>query len=821
MKNPSLVLQTIMPRVPLISAFFILSLFFCGKVNGQGRGQQGARNIETYTILGKLMDDERNEIPYASIVLYNALDSSMAGGSASNEKGYFEIQAKPGIYYLQASFLSFETRTITGLKVSNADINLKNIELIPSAKALEEVVVEAERPQMELRLDKRVFNVDKDLTNRGRNAVDILENIPSVNVDVEGNVSLRNSQNVRILIDGKPSSLVGVSNNDALRMLQGDQVEKVEVITNPSARYDAEGEVGIINIVLKKEKKKGFNGIFEIRGGYPNMAGASYTLNYRREKLNLFTGYGVNYGERPGRGSNYHRSDFTDTTFSYRSEREHSRNGINQNFRAGSSYDFNKYNSVSVSGDYSLGSGRNDALVIYQDFDQYNELSQTVNRSEDEYQENSRYGAQFNYTRLFKRKEMKFTIDGSINGSNSFEDALLLEQSDNGFTPSINQKAKTEEDDQNRLIQMDFVMPLGENGKFEAGGKINLREINNDYLVQQDSVGTYVSIPNLDNHMVYTENIYAAYLMAGNKTGNVSYQAGLRMEYSDIVTDFKRTNEINPRDYLSFFPSVNLSYEFKKNQFIQTSYSRRISRPRHWYLFPFYNLSDNRNISRGNPNLNPVFTDAFEIGYMKKWDKANLLISPYYRYSTGTIERILLADSNGISYRFPVNLGIRNSFGLEVSGSLDLKKWWNINGSFNFYRQMTDGNYQGQSFSADTYAWSTRMVSKWTVKRIFSFQASINYQSKEKTTQGEQLSRYNVDLAGALDVLKGKGTLTLSVRDLFNTRVRRNITYGPDFYDESDFQWMSRYGQLTFSYRLNQKKRQQRGGGGDFGDMDM
>ncbi|MCB0481820.1 MAG: TonB-dependent receptor [Flavobacteriales bacterium] len=805
-------------------------LFICfysmGMAQGRpgGKGKGGGLEQIKYSVLGKLQDPDHNEIPYASIVLYNSNDSSVAGGSASNENGYFEILVPNGRYYLQASFLSYETHTISGLEVSDADINLKTIEMTPSAKALEEIVVEAERPQMELKLDKRVFNVDKDLTNRGRNAVDILENIPSVNVDVEGNVSLRNSQNVRILIDGKPSSLVGASGNDALRMLQGDQVEKIEIITNPSARYDAEGEVGIINIVLKKNKSKGFNGLFELRGGYPNMAGASYTLNYRQDKLNLFTGYGVNYRERPGYGTNYHRFDKPDTTFGYTSERKHSRNGTNQNFRAGASYDFNKYNSVSLAGDYSIGKGMNNAQLIYNDFDIYGEFTQTSDRNEEEYQENSNGSVNFNYTRLFKRKEMKWTVDASAYGSFSFEDADIVETSTNPVISPLIQTASTVENEQNRLVQTDFIMPIGKEGKFETGGKMNLRTINNDYLVEELQGTGYVALPNLDNQMIYTENIYAAYIMAGNKTGKVSYQAGLRTEYSDIKTDFKRTNEVNPRDYLSLFPSANLSYEFKKDQFLQLSYSRRISRPRHWFLFPFYNLSDNRNISMGNPNLNPTFTDAFEIGYMKKWEKANLLISPYYRYSTGLTERILLADTNGISYRFPINLGFGNAYGLELSGSYDLSKWWNLNGSFNFYRQTTDGNYEGQRFSSDTYAWTTRMVSKWSIKRVFSFQASLNYNSKEKTTQGEQLARYNVDLAAALDMLKGKGTLTLSVRDLFNTRLRRNITYGPDFYDESEFQWMSRYGQLTFSYRLNQSKKSQRGNGsGDFGggDMDM
>ena len=777
-----------------------------------GQGRPGSRG-PSLSILGKLVDEAGEPIPFASVAVFRAADSTVAAGGASDERGNFEIKVKKGNYYVQISFLSYETRLISGVVVDKADVQLKTIELKASATALKEVTVEAERSQMILKLDKRVFNVSSDLTNRGQNAVDILENIPSVDVDVEGNISLRNSQNVGILIDGKPSSLVGVSSNDALRLLQGDMVERVEVITNPSARYDAEGEVGIINIILKKEKKKGLNGVFEARAGYPARAGGSFNLNYRKDKLTLFGGYGLNYRERPGQGSTYHIFNQPDTTFSYRSEREHSRNGTNHNIRFGGGYDFNKYNSVNLSGNYSYGSGRNDAKLVYKDYGESNELYQTSERVEDEEQNRTSFGGRINYTRLFKRPDMKLTVDANSFFSDSYENAVIDERSDLPSTPDQKQTARTIETETNSLIQSDFEMPLWKEGKFEAGFKANFREIVNDYLVQDLQNGEFVTIPELDNKMVYTENIYAAYVMAGNKTKNLSYQAGLRFEYSDILTDFKRTNEINPRQYANFFPSANLSYEFKKSTFLQASYSRRISRPRHWFLFPFYNLSDNRNISRGNPNLDPVFTHVFELGYMKKWEKANFLVSPYYRYSSGTIERVLLADSNGINYRFPINLGTRNSVGLEVTASGELYKWWSVNGSFNFYREITEGQYQEQDYSADTYAWTARLVSKWRIKKKASLQASFRYNAPQKTIQGERLAMYNLDLAGSLDVLKGKGTLTLSVRDIFNTRVRRTITNGPDFYDETNFQWMSRYAQLTFSYRLNQKKKNGRGGG--------
>jgi len=808
----------------IIVLLFLVPASMNAQRDSGGRGTHGKmENGSKLSILGKVINEDKEPIPYTSIGVYSSKDSSIVAGGTTDEKGLFEFKVPKGTYYLQFSFLSLKTKVIPNVIIDKADVHLKSITMVPSAQSLDVVTVEAEKSQMVLKLDKRVYNVGSDLSNRGKNAIDILENIPSVDVDVEGNVSLRNSQNVRILIDGKPSSLVGMSSNDALRLLQSDVVERIEIITNPSARYDAEGEVGIINIVLKKEKKKGLNGVFEATAGYPNRLGGSFNINFRKNKINLFTGYSLNYLERPGQGETYHVFYEDDTTYSYRSTREHSRNGLNHNVRLGGSYDFNKYNSISISGNYSYGSGTNTAQLVYKDYSESDELSQTSVRDEVEDQNRESGGVRFNYTKLFKRPDMKWSVDANHFFSNGFEDAVINQTSDLAGISPFQQTAKTEEDETNTLFQSDFEMPIGKksSGKFEMGVKVNLREISNDYLVQDNVGGVLTPVPELDNQMLYNEDIYAAYVMIGNKTKNISYQAGLRYEYSDITSNFVRTNEVNHRTYGNFFPSVNISYEFKKNSFLQASYSKRVSRPRHWYLFPFYNLSDNRNIARGNPNINPTFTDAFELGFMKKWDKASLLISPYYRYSTGVVERILLADSNQINYRFPVNLGFRNAFGLELSASGDLYKWWTVNGSFNFYREITEGTFQSQHYDADTYAWTAKATSKWKIKKAYSFQISGRYRSPQKTIQGSQKAMYNVDLAGAMDILKGNGTLTLSVRDLFNTRMRRSVTNGPNFYDESDFQWMSRYAQITFSYRLNQKKKRVKSGGGEFDGGDM
>jgi outer membrane receptor protein involved in Fe transport len=359
---------------------------------------------------------------------------------------------------------------------------------------------------------------------------------------------------------------------------------------------------------------------------------------------------------------------------------------------------------------------------------------------------------------------------------------------------------------------------LGSDGKFEAGLRSTWRTVNNEYALEELQNNEWIVFPAFNNNLIYTERIHAAYLMAGNKFNKLSIQAGLRGEYSDIRTELTESNDVNHREYFNLFPSVNFGYEINKNKTLQLSYSKRINRPHFRELLPFSNFSDSRNFFQGNPNLNPEYTHSFETGYLVNWQRGSVLSSAYYRHRVGDIQRIVQVDEEGTTRIFPVNVGNTNSYGLEFNFSYTVGRWWDINSSANFFRAITEGIFEGQSLSRDTYAFHTRTTSKMKLTDGLEFQTSFFYRGPRKTTQGRQLAAYSLDLALAKDIMKGKGTISANVRDLLNTRKWRNITEieEENYYAESESQWAPRQIRLTFTYRLNQmKNREGRNRGGD------
>ena len=784
-------------------------------------------------LFGKIVDENTgNPLEFATLSLYNRTDSSLVNGTVTDLDGNFTIMVAPGLYYATIDFLAYQQKQIPeiNIPVNQTAFNLNNIGLLESAKILEEIEVTAEKSQLQLKLDKRVFNVGKDLSNTGANAAELLDNVPSVTVDVEGNVSLRGSENVRILIDGKPSGLVGISSADALRQLQGDIVQSVEVITNPSARYDAEGEVGIINIVLKKEKREGVNGSFSINAGYPENFGASYSLNMRRKKLNLFSNFGINYRKGPGQGSFYQEAiNNVGELEIYESDRSHERGGVSGNFQLGSDWFVDKQNTISASLLYKHALEDNTATINYRDLNQDFDILERSSRLNEEEEVENNFEIALSHVKTFEQKDHKWSTDFKYISNGEAEYSDYTQTGDNLENPIL-QRSDNVENESNIFFQSDYSLPIGENAKFEAGTRITLRTINNDFMVEelQDN-GEWQVFSELDDELQYKENIYAAYLIYGNQIKNFSYQFGLRMEHSDIETELVQTGATNPRNYTDWFPSAHFSYEFTSKDQFQISYSRRLSRPRFRHLLPFFSYTDNRSNYTGNPDLNPEYTNSMEMGYLKYFEKGSILSSVYYRYRTGVITRILDVLEDGVTTaRFPINLAFENAYGIEFSGNYEITKWWDINGNFNFYRAITEGTYKDQRIYADTYTWTTRWNTQFEIGKTLDFQITFNYRAPRITPQGERKAMYSVNLGLSKQVFSGKGTLTLSVRDLFNSRRWRSITDVDGLFVDSEFQWRARQLLLTFNYRLGKKKQGRKGGRkgkrngqGGGGDMDF
>ena len=770
-------------------------------------------------IIGKLEDGDKKPVLFANVALYASGDSALVGGIASDEFGNFKIPSKPGKYFLKITYLTLDEKIVPNVVVTAQNLNLGTISMKSNSKVLEELVVRGEKSQMELQLDKRVFNVGKDLSNIGSNASDILNNMPSVTVDVDGNVALRGSQNVRILIDGKQSGMVGMNPAEALRQIPGDLIESIEIITNPSSRYDAEGEVGILNIVMKKNIRYGLNGSFTATAGYPSNFGGSFNINYRKKKVNLIASYGNIYRDGPGRGTSRQEYNSADTSFVYEQNNNRSRGGYSNNFMAGMDYFLNNRNTLTATISYRNSQNSNTSRVEYRDFDFNNNLTRTVIRTENEKEPRNNLEAALNYSKTFDKKGQSLTVAAKYILSDETE-AARFNESTQGEPTSIAQRSFNTEDEKNILVQADYIQPFGKEGKIEAGLKSSIRLLDNDFSVhQQDAKMNWQILPEFDNRLAYDEKIHAAYLMASNQFGKFFVQAGLRGEYSDIATELKKTRQANHRKYFNLFPSVHLSYKLEDAQTIQLSYSYRLSRPGFRDLLPFSSFSDSRVFRAGNPLLNPEYTHSFEAGHLLNMEKGSLLSSVYYRHRLGVVENITSVDSVGFTTVTPVNLSTGDAYGFEFNLTYDPFNWWKWTANANIFRAINEGFYNDKVLKSDTYTWTSRVSSRVTLFKNLDFQSSLNYRAPRKTTQGKDLSQYSIDLGFSRDVLKGRATITASVRDLLNSRKQRRIIENAGYYSRSEFQWRARQFLVTFSYRLNRSKEKEkpdnRGGGDD------
>ncbi|MBV6647921.1 MAG: TonB-dependent receptor [Cyclobacteriaceae bacterium] len=767
-------------------------------------------------LTGIVVDDQTSSpLEFATISVFNSTDSSLVSGSITNVNGAFSLQVQPGTYSIRIQFVTYQSLDMAGIEVRRGQqVDLGEIALKVSTTELAEVVIQGERTQVELNLDKKVYNVGKDLSNLGGSASDILSNLPSVAVDVEGNVSLRGSENVRILIDGKPSGLVGLSSADALRQLQGNMVERVEIVTNPSARYDAQGLAGIINIVLKKEQSKGVNGSFQLNTGVPHNHGLSYNLNFRKQWVNMFSSVGVAYRKMPGKSETYQVAIPSDSSFTSKGDRL--RGGIAYNTRAGADFYIDDKSTITLAFLYRFSDDDNTSDITYNDFDSFNQLFSNSFREDEESEDDKSLEYSINYTKTFAKKGRKLAADIQFQNNNEVEQSDIVESiglPGESLVPFLYQRSENDEGEKRWLFQVDYLHPFSQDKKIELGFRSTIRKVHNDYLVEeQDSDGIFQRLPELSNDFTYDENVTALYAIFGDKKRKLSYQLGARMEKTDIRTELEEQNDENTQDYLNIFPSVHFTYELSKTNSLQLSYSKRINRPRFRYLNPFTSISNARSFWTGNPRLEPEFTDSYELGYLSNGGDASIYYGLYYRHTEGVIQRIVRVDEEGIRFTQPENLSTRDAIGLEINVSREFNSWYRIAGNINFFNSQTTGSANNQSLSAETLTFMTRISNNFKVKGLFDAQLNVRYIAPQNIPQGRRLQIATVDLGFSRDIWKRNGTMALSIRDIFNSRKYRSETSGDNFFAES--LWQRSITQVTFSlsYRLNQKKQKGRRG---------
>ncbi len=547
----------------------------------------------------------------------------------------------------------------------------------------------------------------------------------------------------------------------------------------------------------------------------------------RRSWLNLFSSYGFNYRENPGGGASYQEFYLPDSIYFTERTQNRVRSGYGHNFRVGSDFYLNKKNTLTAAFLFRISDQENTSNINYTDLNSLRQITRQTLRQDNEIEDEVNLEWDVNYTRTFNKKDQKLTADIQYRRSSEVENSDLVESvfnsEANSYLPDLYQRSLNDENDRNLLIQMDYIHPLGKEGKLEFGTRNTLRRIETEFIVEELNENIWSSLPNFTNHFNYDEKIYAVYGIYGNKIERFSYQVGLRSELTDLITELRETNERYDKNYLNFFPSAHITYDLKKQNSLQASYSRRLNRPRFRDLNPFFTFSDARNIRSGNPDLNPEFTNSYEIGYLKNWEKSSLYQGVYYRQTVDVIQRVSTVEGDGITFTRPQNLSARDAYGVEANISKDITNWWRVNLNGNFYRATTYGSAFGEAMSSDTYSMNSRLNSRITFLKNVNYQLNVNYRAPEETPQGRTKSMYSIDMAFNKDIMKGKGTITFSVSDLLNSRKWRSETFGSNFYSDSEFQWRARQFMATFSYRLNQKKQNQRErrGEGDGGGEDM
>lgn len=806
----------------------------------QGIAQQRQRPIK---ISGKVIDSDSGQpLEYATFVLQNADSPDQVTGGITDISGNFEVEASPGTYNISVEFISYKTYSLQGQSY-NSNTNLGSITLSPDVAQLAEVEVVGEKTTVEVRLDKKVYNIGKDITTSGGNVSDALGNIPSVSVDVEGGISLRGNDNVRILINGKPSALAGFGSTDVLQQLPADAIEKVEVITSPSARYDAEGTAGILNIVLKKEKTLGINGSVNLTGGIPFNARATTNFNIRTEKFNIFNTLGYFHRESPGGGfnDNTYLSEQSEFDRIYE-DRDISRNDDGFNINLGMEYFLTEKSSITGSFFYRW-SDENDLTENDNQRFVDGSINSRTFRTEDQAEKDNSRQFSFNYTNNIDDDGQKLTADFQYSYDN--EDVLTIIREDRSIpTDSLialeNIYEKQKQDD--ILAQIDYVLPLGD-AQFEAGYRGTFEKEVNDYQLDtlNQGTGNFITNQDLTNVFTYNENVNALYTQYGNKYGKFSVLLGLRLENTelrgevDASIDSQALEELVGEDvdlnfdknYLGLFPTVNLVYEISKTQNISLGYNRRINRPRGWFINPFPSRSSRTNVFQGNPDLDPAFANAFDLGYMKRWKKITFTSSVYYQRETQSFEFItentgqFTSDGIQIIRRVPINLSTNERIGAEAGMIYSPAKWWRMNGSFNFFTFSSDGSFNGVDYGTTNSSYFARLSSKFTLPGKIELQANSFYMGPRQNAQTESDPMFSLNLAVSKDLFDDKATLSLNVSDLFNSRKRRSFTQTPTFTSDSEFQWRQRQVTLSFIYRFNQPKEQrQRGGRQGGGDDD-
>lgn len=786
-------------------------------------------NDKAGIIRGVILDSATGQpMEYANVAIYNKSDSALITGGITNANGEFEIRGMNyGDYFLEAKFIGFEKKEVANVSLDKQNhlFDSGEIKLTPSTLSIGSIDVVAEKAAIEYKLDKKVINVSQVVGAAGGSAVEALANAPSVQVDIEGNVTLRGSGSFTVLIDGRPSVLSG---SDALRQIPASALDNIEIITNPSAKYEPDGNSGIINLITKKNSMNGFSGIVNGSVGTGDKYRGDFTLNYRTEKWNATIGADWRDETNYGSMMSYRETFQNDTTkiLDLNADRDFIRGG--QNFKGGLEYFLSDKTTISILGqggkskDSRGGKGFTHEYTEPKSVDIYS-LSEGFSVRENDF-----FSGTLNFIHNFNSDGHKLEAMAFYSNENGIDEESEQENlADEDYNPTDVYLARTitteSEDEQEFRMKADYTLPINENSRLEAGylGRFE-KEIEDIVFQDYDTEsGEWIDNEFFSSTTDFKRNVQAIYTTYSNQLGNFKFMAGLRGEFTDREIYSSGVDSTYLLNRFDLFPTLHLSYDIGEKNELMASYSRRINRPSGRDLDPVPNYYNRYTIRMGNAGLKPEYTDSYELGYMLKFGRSYLSFEAFRRVTHNKIERYETLGDDGIFYLRQDNFDKDFSTGLELMGNVEFTKWLMVNASISTFHYRINGELNGETIDRESNNLSGRMNTTFKFSPNSRLQIQGFYRGPSTSVQGETKAMFFSDVSYRHDLFKKKLTATLSMRDPLGTGNFSRESYGDNFYSKFKWEREPRVVMLTLSYKINNFKSDERGGGSGGGGMDM
>lgn len=785
---------------------FVLLLFELFAKKGFAQPPQSPPQIGT--VIGIVSDSlTGDKIQYASVAIVSVADSSVKGGGLTNADGSFSIaKLPPGRFRVRVTFMGYKewySQPFT-ISMANTQYDAGAIRIKTSDTELGTVVIAEQRSDYTNSIDKKVYDVNQNIVNTGGTATDVLQNIPSVTVDVDGNVSLRGSQNVTIFIDGKPSGMTGDDKQAVLSQIPASMIERIEVITNPSAKYDAQGMAGIINIVLKKEKGKGYNGTITGGVGTGNKYNGSVNVNLRREKANFFGSYAYRYEDRWGTSYGYQTTTTPDTTYRYDSKGGSLTGNVFQSGRIGSDIYFNPYNTLSIAGGYSFRNELKNDSTNYLFYDDADSLTSDFSRRTGGYDKTNTIDAALDYRKTFPGSKKTFSSAASFSTNQRY--ALnTFKLNSYGYENEPYQTNKANNEYYNATAQADYSYPVSDSFRLETGVKYNFRQYSNEQSGYQYNYATeiYTSDPRFADQFIYSENVGAAYVQMNMHRSKFDYLAGVRGEYTYLTGSSSSQDTTFVKNYLNLFPNAAVRYTTTSGVEMQLSYGRRLNRPGNWNLNPYVDYSDSINLRKGNPYLDPEFIHSFDFTVARTKMKLSWSFTLYYRHSDNVIAFVRTFDVNSNrAMVMPVNYTSAENYGVEYVLRVPFSKKGNVMLSGSAYLNQVNGDNVDAALQSSAFNYNARVAFTYKIFKPTTVQVSGMYFSPFVNPVGTFWMKGGVDVGVRQEVFKGKAQLSANLTDAFNTRAFEVTNESPQYVFKGGRKRESMVLMLSFTWRF-------------------